>query len=97
MDPFIPMPFQLHEEHTAQYCSLLGTLNFFIPHEFAVKPDYRHVKSVECGDITGDLLPKPMVVLYRPCKTGPTETRSPFNVLNPETVTSQAFYTLKSS
>ena len=32
-------------------------------------------------------LSTPMVVLYRPCKIDPTETRSPFNAPTPETVT----------
>ena len=41
---------------------------------------------VECGHTNSDLLSTPMVVLYRPCKIGPTETRSPFNL---PTVTNQ--------
>ena len=46
MDQFIPMLFKLPNEHTAQYCSLLGAVNLLFPHAFAVKPDYRRVKSL---------------------------------------------------
>ena len=91
MDLFILMPCQLPEEHTARYCSLLGAVNLFVPHAFAVQPDCRLVKSVECGDTNGDLVITPMGFLYCPCKIDPTETRSPFNVPTPETVTSQVF------
>ena len=50
MDLFIPMPFQLPKEHTAQYCCLLGAVNLFVPHAF----DCLRVKSVECGYTNGD-------------------------------------------
>ena len=57
---FIPKPFQLPEEYTAQCCCLLGAVNLFVTHAFAVQPDCRHVKSVERGNTNGDLLSTPV-------------------------------------
>ena len=39
MDLFIPMPFQLPEEHTAQYCCLLGAVNMFVPRAWCTDGD----------------------------------------------------------
>ena len=76
--------------------SAIGALNLYVP-------TYIHcptrcyigrlcIQAVGCGDTNGDHSSTPMVVLYRPCKTNTTETRSPFNVPTPETVvTSQVF------
>ena len=52
---FIQMPFQPPGEYTAQYCNMLGAVNLFVPHVFAVQTDCRRAKSVERGYTNGDL------------------------------------------